>query len=146
MSDYSETVECIRCGGQQKISHSSKDLDCNSSMCYGCGQTFKMVESQMTLEDLNEMRVEAGMKQLSELPPPEGKEWFNVSIAETFIKIVRISATSPGEAVNRAEYLYAMGEIRLDSDDKLYEPTVEYEQSFTHDNSIERYDSLETER
>lgn len=69
MSGFSETVDCPRCGSVESLER-SVDRDDVSGYCLECGYEYKTVYMLMTLEDVNEQRVDIGMEPLTELKKP----------------------------------------------------------------------------
>lgn len=69
MSGYSETQNCPRCGTKDSL-EASVDRDDISGICLECGCEYHTEYRVMTLEEVNEERVESGMEPLKELKRP----------------------------------------------------------------------------
>lgn len=69
MSGYSETVGCSRCGSENSLER-SVDHDDVSGVCLECGYSYATVYKNLTLEDVNEERVDCGMEPLTSLKEP----------------------------------------------------------------------------
>ena len=68
MSGYSETTMCPRCGTESL--DVSIDRDDVSGTCLECGYEYHTVNRVMTLEEVNEERVEMELEVLTELKRP----------------------------------------------------------------------------
>lgn len=67
MSGCSYDSTCPMCGNQMGCYSDGKPYDQASGTCLNCGFQFWTQEGQMTLEEVNELRVEAGLEPLKEL-------------------------------------------------------------------------------
>ena len=65
MSGFSETIKCSECGGEN-FEH-SVDNDDVSGICLDCGYEYHTVESQLSLDEVNELRPDYGLIPLTEL-------------------------------------------------------------------------------
>ena len=73
MSGYSETTTCPRCGADSL--EASIDRDEVSGMCFECGYEYHTVDSILSLEEVNEERVDCEMEPLEKLREPN-PAWF----------------------------------------------------------------------
>ena len=71
-STYDST--CPRCDGVMVCSEDRKPHDQVAGSCLNCGYEYYTMDGQISLEEVNEMRIEYGLPPLSELCGPS-KEW-----------------------------------------------------------------------
>ena len=69
MSGYSEAINCPRCGSIESL-ECSVDGDDVSGLCHECGYSYKTVYTNLTLEQVNEERIEFDIEPLSVLKKP----------------------------------------------------------------------------
>ena len=69
MSDYSETIDCLRCGSTESLEHSVYG-DNVYRFCSECGYEVYTQYSVHDLDTVNEERVELRMEPLTELKKP----------------------------------------------------------------------------
>jgi len=70
MSDMSGTSydsKCPLCAGQMMCSSDWKPYDCVCGECVDCGFCYHTEESQLTLEEVNDVRVNYELEPLTEL-------------------------------------------------------------------------------
>ena len=72
MSGWSETSNCPECGSKDSF-ESWGDRHEVGGFCYECGYSYKTVEEQMTLDEVNELRKEAKLEPLTCLQPRRGE-------------------------------------------------------------------------
>lgn len=72
MSGFSEAADCPRCGSEKSFERSWDDCG-SSGYCLECGYSFYTVDmdTQLTLEEVNEERKIAEMPPLKELKPAQ---------------------------------------------------------------------------
>jgi C4-type Zn-finger protein len=71
MSSFSEAVDCPNCGGKESLETSTENRPVLmvSGFCLECGYSYDTIEEQMTLDEVNEQRVEFELEPLKELKP-----------------------------------------------------------------------------
>jgi hypothetical protein len=68
MSGTSFNKPCPNCGKDMNSYSDYKPFDYVSGECAYCGFTYRTIGEQMSLEELNEVRVEQDLKPLKKLP------------------------------------------------------------------------------
>lgn len=76
MSSWSEAEDCPMCGseGSLETCTENRPILSSSGICLKCGYSYKTVEEQMTLGDVNDERANCEMEPLTELKPSTFKE------------------------------------------------------------------------
>jgi len=76
MSSWSEAIDCPMCDGEGTLETCSgnRPVLTVSGICLECGYSYRTVEEQMTLGEVNEMREDYEMEPLTELKPSTFKE------------------------------------------------------------------------
>ena len=74
MSGWSDSRDCPNCDEEMFISGENRPFDAVSGDCPNCGFSYHTQGSQMSLEELNDLREEHELKPLKKLP--EIEEWF----------------------------------------------------------------------
>ena len=67
MSGHSYSGECCKCGEEMHMYEDYKPHPYVSGDCFYCGFTYMTEEDQLSLNEVNEMRVDGGLKQLDKL-------------------------------------------------------------------------------
>ncbi|MFA5406968.1 MAG: hypothetical protein WC307_06450 [Candidatus Nanoarchaeia archaeon] len=68
MSGSSDVVTCPNCGGKHFSVYTDwKPHDCVNGECLDCGYTYYTIDDELTLEEVNELRVDWGLKPLKQL-------------------------------------------------------------------------------
>lgn len=75
MSGLSDSTICPNCQGSADLYTDSKPFDYSSIICYNCGLSISPQISYMTLEELNDCRVEQELKKLKKLPEQDENLW-----------------------------------------------------------------------
>ena len=75
MSGISETCPCPNCGASADLYTDWKPFDYSVITCRECGLHIYPKLSYMTLDELNDFRLEQGLEELSELPKQEDDIW-----------------------------------------------------------------------
>lgn len=73
MSGWSEARDCPYCNGEGTLEAWGDRLEVGGT-CLECGYSYRTVEEQMTLDEVNEMRKDCDMEPLTELKPTTFKE------------------------------------------------------------------------
>lgn len=68
MSGHSSVTTCPNCGGDADIYTDWKPFSYTSITCFNCGLTVHPMTSYLTLEELNEYRIDAELEPLESLP------------------------------------------------------------------------------
>jgi transcription initiation factor TFIIIB Brf1 subunit/transcription initiation factor TFIIB len=74
MSGFSDSTVCPNCGGSADLYTDHKPFDYSSITCYDCGLAISPQVSYMTLDELNDYRIDQDMEELKELPE-QGEVW-----------------------------------------------------------------------
>jgi len=69
MSGFSDAMDCPRCGSIESLER-SVDRDDVSGCCLECGYEYNTVYTVMTLDSVNEERVDCCMEPITELKKP----------------------------------------------------------------------------
>lgn len=71
MSGWSASEDCPECGAENSLETwgENRPFDSVGGICLECGFSYKTVEEQLTLEDVNEERSKLDLKPLTELRP-----------------------------------------------------------------------------
>ena len=67
MSSHSYSTACPKCEGSMNINSENRPYDRTYGECLECGFVFYPTESRMSLEEVNEQRVDAELEPLKEL-------------------------------------------------------------------------------
>jgi len=68
MSSVSTVTDCPNCGSEAHLYEENRPYPLSETTCYECGFYTHTICSQMSLEELNEYRVDNDMPKLKELP------------------------------------------------------------------------------
>lgn len=68
MSGHSDSCTCPNCGGDADEYSDYKPVSYTAISCLHCGLSIQPTLTYMSLEELNERRVDAEMDELTELP------------------------------------------------------------------------------
>ena len=71
MSGHSYGETCIKCGGEMDCYSDHKPHSYESGECLECGFSYYTVDDQMTLEDVNQQRIDCDLEPLKELKKQE---------------------------------------------------------------------------
>lgn len=74
MSGNGYTTTCPECGEEMSAYSDHKPHDYVSAECLECGFCYYTTDAQMTLKEVNDLRVEQGMTKLKKLKSREAKK------------------------------------------------------------------------